>query len=400
MLFAWIFAALWNLISIPLPFLVFKEFTEKNNVAALFGLLFPLIGVGVLIFAIRRTLEWRRFGLAPVTLDPFPGSIGGHVGGTIDINLPYDASNQFSLTLTNLRSYVSGSGEDRSRKESAKWQDMQVAHTTTGSKGSKLSFRFDVPTELSESAADQSDDDYHIWRLNVKASLPGADINREYDIPVYATGQQSQHLSDFSIDKAKSEQKKIDSHEIEKLFLLKQDHTGTSLLFPMGRNLAASIFGLLFGSIFSGVAWLLIVRENTLFFGGLFGLVGSIIILAAFYSVLNSLEVSKGGGEIKAVRRVLGIAVKERAMHLSDFVRFNKKTTSTSQSGSKHVVYYSISAVDRNNERVVLGEGFKGVSQADAAAEFIGRTFGLETRETRPSERHTMTAEYNILTTE
>ena len=26
-----------------------------------------------------------RFGPAPVTLDPFPGSIGGHVGGTIDL---------------------------------------------------------------------------------------------------------------------------------------------------------------------------------------------------------------------------------------------------------------------------------------------------------------------------
>jgi hypothetical protein len=208
---SWGFAAFWNLISAPLPFLIYTEVTEKNNLPALLGLLFPLVGIGLITWAVKSTLEWNRFGPAPVTLDPFPGSIGGHVGGTIDVNLPYDVNTKFSLTLTNLRSYVSGSGKNRSRKESAEWQDTQVAHTSAGVKGSRLSFRFTVPEGIEESAADQSEESYYLWRLNVKADLPGVDIDRDYEIPVYATGERSVQLSEFKIEQAQSEQNKIGS---------------------------------------------------------------------------------------------------------------------------------------------------------------------------------------------
>ena len=129
---AWIFAAFWNAISSVAPFMAYKEVVENQNYLALVALLFPLVGVGLLTWAVRRTLEWRRFGPAPVTLDPFPGSIGGHVGGTIDLNLPYDSTAKFRATLTNLYSYVSGSGKNRSRKEEAKWQDELVAHAAPG----------------------------------------------------------------------------------------------------------------------------------------------------------------------------------------------------------------------------------------------------------------------------
>ena len=116
---AWVFAILWNAISAIVPFIIYEEAIEKGNYLVLIALLFPLVGIGLLVWAIRRTLEWRRFGLAPVTLDPFPGSIGGHVGGRIDLNIPFDPRTEFRVTLTNINSYMSGSGDDRSRKEKA-----------------------------------------------------------------------------------------------------------------------------------------------------------------------------------------------------------------------------------------------------------------------------------------
>ena len=368
----WAIAAFWNLVSAPLPFVIYTEVTEKNNLPALLGLLFPLVGVGLITWAVRRTLEWNRFGPAPLTLDPFPGSIGGHVGGTIEVNLPYDSNAQFSLTLSNLYSYVSGSGKNRSRTERAEWQDTQVAHVSSGAKGSRLSFRFDLPQDLSESTADQSEDSYYIWRLNLKADLPGVDIDRDYEIPVYATGESSAQLSEFSIRQARSAQNRIDVQVIEKLVEVSYEAGGRVMRFPMGRNLLSGFVGLIFGAIFSGVGWYLVKYEGHLFIGGVFGLVGLLIVISAFYFVLNSLEVVQEGGDIRTVRRILGIPVKRGRMRRADFVRFAKNASSRSQSGRQHVIRYTISALDSDGQELLVGEGFKGASQAAAAVNSSG----------------------------
>jgi hypothetical protein len=386
MWFAWGFAALWNLISAPLPFVIYGEIVDKNNMLAIIGLLFPVVGLGLLWWAISRTLEWRRFGPAPLSLDPFPGSIGGHVGGSIDISFPYDSAIRFSITLTSLRSYMSGSGDSRSRKESAKWQDSQVAHATSGAKGTRLSFRFDVPTGLAESDADQSEDSYDLWRLNLQAELPGADIDRDYEIPVYARGEKSSRLSNFSINEAQAAQRGIDLDVIRKMVDLAHGVDGKSMRFPMFRNLASGISGFFFGGIFSAVGWFLFDQEDLLFMGGIFGLVGMVIFVSSLYFLLNSLEVIQSGSTIQTVRRILGVPVTRREMRKSDFIRFDKKSSLSTQSGTKHVMHYKLYARHSGGKDLMVGEGFKGASQADAAAEFIANEFGLRPKEEVPDE--------------
>ena len=381
---AWGFAAFWNLISAPLPFVVHRELVGNGNALALIGLLFPIVGVGLVVWAVRRTREWRRFGPAPVTLDPFPGAIGGHVGGTIDVNLPYDPSAKFSLTLTNVRSYVSGSGKKRRRRESAEWQDAQVAHATSGARGTRLSFRFDVPPGLAESDADQSEDSYHLWRLGLQAELPGADIDRDYEIPVYATGEESSQLSGYAIEEAKSEQGRLDLDAIQEIVNLTHSAAGKSLYYPVGRNLLGGLMGLVVGSIFAIAGWFLTIHEGHTFFGGVFGLVGLLVALSSLYVALNSLEVVKQGSEIRTVRRILGIPVSRRRMKIADFFRFRKSASSKSQSGSKHTIRYTIAAVDRSGEKLTLGEGFKGAGQAKAAMEFFSRELGLTPAKNEP----------------
>jgi len=395
MYFTWGFAAFWNLISAPLPFVVFREVTKSENYIALVGLLFPLVGIGLLTWAVRRTMEWRRFGPAPITLDPFPGSIGGHVGGFIDVKLPYDSNVRFSLTLTSLYSYMSGSGKDRSRKTSAKWQDTQIAHATAGARGTRLEFRFDVPDDLNESDADQSDDQYYLWQLNLTAELPGADIDRDYEIPVYATRQQSQQLSNFSIDNARSNQRQIDLEIIQKMVRMDVGVGGRSILYPAGRNLGSGFSGVLFGAIFTATGWYLLTSASQLFMATAFGGIGLLVLVFSLYFALNSLQVIAGGSDIRAIRRVFGVAIKQSRMSRSNVVRIDKKKSSISQSGTKHVVRYTLWALDRQGQKMVVGEGFKGASQASAAVEFLARELGLNLRAESPD-----TDDSNLLTTD
>jgi hypothetical protein len=371
------FAAFWNLISAPLPFLLYEEVTQKENYLALIGLLFPAVGIGLLAWAMQRVFEWRRFGPAPVVLDPFPGSIGGHVGGAIDLNIPFDPDARFQLTLNNLHSYVSGSGKNRSRKEEAEWQDRMVAFAEPGASGTKLTFRFDVPEGLTAADAERGDS-YHIWRLNLRAELAGTDVDRSYDIPVYATSTTSRRIPERAIQKARNEQDLLDDQSVGEIVAIRNSGMGKQLHYPMGRHFPSSLSGILVGGIFAAAGWYLVVHEGQTVFGGVFGLVGSLIGLFCLYLVVNSLEVSKQAADITSVRRILGIPISRQQMHQNSLVRFKKKSTMKTQSGGKHTVFYSIFGVDSQGNEILLGEGFKGESETRAATRMIAREFGLQ----------------------
>jgi Protein of unknown function (DUF3592) len=383
---AWAFAVIWNAISAPIPFLAYDELVRHHNYAVLIGLLFPLVGVGLLVWAIRRTLEWRRFGPAPVTLDPFPGSIGGHVGGTIDLKLPFDPSAKFRVTLTNLHSYVSGSGKDRSRGEKALWQDAMVAHAESCALGTRLTFRFDVPEGLSESDTEH-DDSYKLWRLGLEADLPGADLDRSYDIPVYATAQTSRLLSERAVAESRDAQHALDVEAVRETVHLGYGPAGRRMFFPAGRFLGGALAGLVVGAIFAGVGAFLIVHEGHAIFGSVFGGVGALVALLCLYTMGNSLEVEQTGDAIRTVRRFLGFPVRRRQMRLDNIKSLEKKSNMQAQSGGKYTMFYSVYAVDYIGNKLTLGEGFRGEHEAKAAMELIRREFGI--RQTEPEQRGT-----------
>ena len=246
-------------------------------------------------------------------------------------------------------------------------------------------------------SADHGEESYYLWRLNVNADLPGVDLDRNYEIPVYATGESSIELSEFSINAARGEQNKIDVSAIEKLVNMSYEAGGRVMRFPMGRNLSGGLSGIFFGAIFAGVGWYLVKFEGHALMGGVFALLGLLIVLTALYMVLNSLEISQRGDSIRTVRRILGIPVNRGLVRRADFVKFKKNASSKTQSGKQHVIHYTIAAVDRHGQELIVGEGFKGASQADAAAAYIGRLFDLTPQKKEPRTEAAVD-DYNLLT--
>ena len=377
---AWVFAALWNLISIASPFLAYREVVKNQNYVALAALLFPLIGIGLIVWAVKRTREWNRFGATPVVLDPFPGSIGGNVGGTIDIKLPFASTNKFVLTLTCIHSYMSGSGDNRSRSESAKWQDETLAHTESTRLGTRAVFQFDVPTGWQESDATHEDDSWYLWRLNIRADIPGTDLDRDYEIPVYATARQSRFISAHKIERSEAEEDAVYDGEIRKAVKVSNDGHGKRLSYPMGRNIVSNGAAILIGGTFAAVGWYIAVEEGQRMFGVVFGGVGALVTIAAFYMMFKSLDVTLNSGTITSVRRVLGIPLRTRTMQSGDFHRFEVDNGMQAQGGGKHVMYFKVKAVDRSANELLLGDGFKSQSGVEAAKRFLSKELGLAVR--------------------
>ena len=74
--FAWVFAAFWNLVSLPAGYFGVRAAVEQGNRAGLVALLFPVAGVGLLIWATRISARLRRFGVSRLELETRPAAVG------------------------------------------------------------------------------------------------------------------------------------------------------------------------------------------------------------------------------------------------------------------------------------------------------------------------------------
>jgi hypothetical protein len=374
---AWGFAAFWNLVSAPLPFIVHEELTQNRNYLALIGLLFPVIGAGLAVWAWRRTREWQGFGATPVTLDPFPGSIGGHVGGRIETAIPYDSRQRFRILLSANHRYYTGSGDDRRQHENSVWQDEIVAHTESSGRGTRIMFRFAIPDDLPESDPRPSGDNHHLWRLSVQSQLPGTDLDREFEIPVFRTATESQHIGAREAGAAPTIQDEVYGEAVRGRVRITSNGMSKLLLYPMGQALVSNGAAILIGGTFAAAGWFIAVHEGARVFGGLFGTVGALVFVAAIYMLFKSLEITVRNNEIISVRRWLGIPLSRKSILRSDFARFAEGSNMQTQSGNRHVRHYKLSAIDRAGKRIVVGENFRGEGELRAAKRFLAQELGL-----------------------
>lgn len=366
----WGFAIVWNLISSAPAFMITEIWAEQGPLALLV-LLFPAVGLMLLGWAIKKTLEWRRFGVTPLRMDPFPGAIGGDVGGEILLNIPFDPQMACEVTLSSLRSYISGSGKNRSRHESVEWQDSGYAKVERAANGLRLLFRFTVPQGQHESEG--RSDSYYLWRLNLKAELPGVDLDRDFEIPVYATGE---HARAITIDSAREVPHGVEKPRAESLLPIRRNGMVQELYYPMLRRPARAVLGILFGAAFAGVGlflWGEAVSNGGMLYvmSAVFTLAGSGIVLGALYSAFNTLRVELDGHRLRVTRSVLGIAISSKQAAYHEVLTIKEKSgTVKTQQGNKHQIEYQVVAVTPQGE-LVLAEQLDSHSKAKLVAAFF-----------------------------
>lgn len=183
----WGFTLVWNLLSLLGIQAVPRELVAGNYFILLI-LTFPLIGIYLLFQAIRTTLDWRRFGPLTLRLHPHPCVIGGQLSGTLELPLAYNNQYRFHVRLQCVHSYKAGPSKNRHLSENILWQEQQLTQCQASPLGgTRLSLGFDIPENLP--ATEPVSTDYHFWRLELAARLPGANLRREFDIPVFTQTQ-------------------------------------------------------------------------------------------------------------------------------------------------------------------------------------------------------------------
>src|SRR6266508_2533162 len=110
----WIFALLWNSISFPMAFLIARPELAEGNLAALLILLFPLVGVFLLIGAIYQTLRSMKFGTSTCHLEHVPIVPGRTFRGDIELTTDATPQNGYRLRIASMRAVTTGTGKNRS----------------------------------------------------------------------------------------------------------------------------------------------------------------------------------------------------------------------------------------------------------------------------------------------
>jgi hypothetical protein len=360
MLFWWFFALFWNLVSSPLLFAIPTEL-EKGNYPILIGLVFPLVGIWLLWRAIHNTLQWRRFGNVTFHMDPYPGSVGGDVGGSFELPLPYDSTHNFTATLTLVNRYESGSGKDRSTSERPKWQQQGIAVTESSQTGTRVFIRFAVPEGLPVS--EPVSKNYHLWRLVVVASIPGVDFSATFELPVFATGEKSRHIRQETTNTAATLEQNY--QQIEALVEMVPVGDGMEWKQPVGRNIGMAIGLLLFGGFFAGAG--LFLLQKSFWFSLPFSLVGWIVVGSALYTPLNSLYVRVDGSGLYRRRSWCGIPMVSQTFPPERIAGFTVEQGVT----SGQTIYYNVHLRTAEGKSWRVAEGFRGKQQAELALEAI-----------------------------
>jgi hypothetical protein len=370
--FAWGFAIIWNAISSPIPFILPGELARGNQMIWI-ALLFPLVGLGLLIWAVRQTLAWRRFSVTLLELDPFPGALGGDVGGAVELRLPYNPKHRFRVTLTCLHVYTKRTGDGNETVRDAKWQDEQPAVVEPGLRGTRLRFLFQPPADLPGSST--GDNSRYEWTVQIAARLPGADFDRSWEIPVLRdAGPQTARTP------VRRRAEEADTLEEPGKLHIRETGAGIELYYPYLRHPGMALGILATGGIFIAPVWLIesFAGNNGVPWPVLWlcSVIGGLILIWGIYLPGNSLRVSAGRQGLTVVRGILGLQFSRRAA-ADDITGIWKSIGMQSRQGNRAQAYYRIEAHTRDGRRIALGEGLTGDSRVAALVERIRSALNL-----------------------
>jgi len=340
-LFPLIFALFWNLVSTPLLFLLPREVLENGNKLALIGLVFPLVGLGLIVWAARAFLHWKKFGDSVFEMSTFPGVVGGPLAGRILTSVDIQAISGFDLTLSSIHRVTTGSGKNRSTSERVQWQEIRHIDREAldyDPTRSSIPVDFTIPFEA-EPTEERSGDDETLWRLEATAETAGIDYSAQFDVPVFRTADsRTEAAVEESPWPAEEPHEKVlvdlDQERIGKDWL---SEGGYALTFPAARHKGAAWGLTLFTLLLTGFTALLIHLDAGLFFPIIWGLFNLLLLFGVLDLWLESRRVECRPEELVLSGGILGLG---KTRHIPRSTITGIKPVRGMQSGKK--LYYRV----------------------------------------------------------
>jgi hypothetical protein len=303
---AWVFAVCWNAISWPLAYQVPGEL-ERGNPAVWLALLFPLIGLGMLVWALRATLRWRRFGSSVFEMTTHPGVLGGELSGRLRAGDGLFEAREFGLRLSCIRRYVTGSGKSRSTHEDVLWTEdatLSPRALTRGPSGVELPLGFALPYDCRPSDPVESNDRI-LWRLEVRADVPGVDYAARFELPVFVTSESAPRRTRAALARERGGAQTLPAGPLPSGIVVRpHPQGGTEIVLPAGRHPRLALAVTLFAALFAGAGALCVEGGGPLVLSLVLAFFGALTTWGALRLWLRSVRVIVRSDAVELVARM------------------------------------------------------------------------------------------------
>ncbi len=347
-----LFALVWNLISWPITILFVPEILKEKNYALLFVFLFPLIGIGLIIWTVVSFIRLIKYGESVFIMKSIPGVAGGALKGIIVTKVNVKSENGFKVELNCINRHYSGTGKNRSTAERILWQDEYlIKHEVfeDDPTQSAIPVLFKIPFDAKETN-EENPRDAIIWKLKISADVPGIDYKAIFEIPVFRTEESRENFEIDSSSLNKYMEKTTGDSLLKSSGIISEKlmNGGVKFIFPTAGKKAIPLF--LFSIVWSVVVALLwIIGSPPMMIKIIFTAVLPFLFYGFLDRLLYKSEVTVSNGSISIMNGWIGF----RSVHnLSSSDIEEIKLEDTTQSDK--VIFSSIILITNSGKKITI----------------------------------------------
>ena len=289
---AWLFGGLVWLIATIGVFISVLGADHSSGKELFFMLLFTVAGAAMPYLGIRNYLMQRQLRSLRLTLEPYPGRIGGLLGG--HLLLPGKTQAQ----LRDLKVSAICIEKNHDDGDDLIWQQQMRHRIAATANGTRVSFATTVDPGLPD-----ADPDIELcWLIKLRSRCAAVDY--DFNIPVFATRTEPEPpppVSHLGIDPTPS---RLDPSQFpDDVVQIKHHGNDLELFYPSGPRQSA-YFIMAFGLLFLIAGGWFAVQGGSLIAGPLFMLMGAAVILVGLYLRTIELRVLITPERIHVSRRI------------------------------------------------------------------------------------------------
>jgi hypothetical protein len=364
MLSAWVISTVWLLVSSPVLFVISPEQFRKDP-KTLIGLLFPVAGVLMLVWAVRETMRWLEFGKTYFDMPIVPFVVGRDLRGTIQARFLNVPAKGVQLKLSCIHRTVSGSGNSRTTQEKIVWRDEKTVppeQLSLGPIGTSIPVEFSIPVD--GNSTDNTDPRSTIvWLLEADADVPGVDYKDLFELPVFRTKDTPQTPAHY--------QNSVSTPAHFTIVVRPGSNGGTEFYFPAARNKGFAMGTLLFSVMWGGAIAGMIYLRAPVLFPVVFGLFELLMVYITLDLLVGTSTVVIGDGVVRVRSGWLGSGTVQE-ISFAQIANFQTAITAQ-QGGATGTPYYDIQLVTTGGNKVTLGKTVRDKQEADWLVTEMGR---------------------------